>query len=335
MARPSTLEVWLNNVRVGTLTNLPYDQNVFIFDEGYVADANRPTLSLSFLDAHRNVITRPQQVTARVPPFFSNLLPEGPLREYLAERGGVHPAREFFLLWLLGTDLPGAVRIHDAEGRALPPPGPSSGKTIDRHHGELLRFSLAGVQLKFSAVGQPERQLRIPAEGRGGHWIVKLPQPRYPLVPENEFSMMKFALEVGIDVAEVALVPTNEFENLPKEFANDKSNSLAVKRFDRTADGARIHIEDFNQVYGQFPGSKYKRYSYGNMLGDIWRVIGGRGITEFVRRLIFNAAIGNADMHLKNWSLRYPDGRSPQLSPGYDFVSTIRYVDDRTMALSL
>lgn len=71
------------------------------------------------------------------------------------------------------------------------------------------------------------------------------------------------------------------------------------------------------------------------MAGDIWRVLGQQGLAEFIRRLIFNAAIGNADMHLKNWSLIYPDAKTPQLSPGYDFVSTIRYTQDTTMALSI
>jgi serine/threonine-protein kinase HipA len=331
--RPSVLEVWLNDFRVGTITNLPYDRNLFVFDEAYIADENRPTLSLSFLDSRQWVITKPQEVTARVPAFFSNLLPEGHLREYLAERGQINAVREFFLLWLLGADLPGAVRVQDAEGRALPPRENERKRMAVTD--DVLRFSLAGVQLKFSAVGQLGKQLAIPVEGRGGHWIVKLPSARFRGIPENEFSMMTLASEVGIEVAEVALVPTNTIQNLPTEFADDTSNSLIVRRFDRTIEGGRIHIEDFNQVYAQYPAAKYNNYSYGNMAGDIWRVVGEKALSEFIRRLVFNAGIGNADMHLKNWSLIYPDGRTPMLSPAYDFVSTIQYMDDRKMALSI
>jgi serine/threonine-protein kinase HipA len=44
---------------------------------------------------------------------------------------------------------------------------------------------------------------------------------------------------------------------------------------------------------------------------------------EFLRRLVFNALIGNADMHLKNWSLIYPARRRAALAPAYDFVSTV------------
>ena len=334
--RPSVLEVWLNQTRVGTLTNLPYDRNLFVFDEDYVADRNRPVLSLNFYDVNGNLVTEPQEVQTKVPPFFSNVLPEGRLREYLAARGGVKEVREFFLLWLLGADLPGAVLIQDSEGRPLPPAGDNKDEGQARPIPEkVLRFSLAGLQLKFSAVGSPGKQLAVPAEGRGGYWIIKLPSPSYSHVPENEFSMMKLAADVGIEVAEVGLVPTNQVEGLPEEFSKMTANSLYVRRFDRTAEGARIHIEDFNQLYGQFSGAKYDNYSYTNMAGDIWRVLGEQAVVEFVRRLIFSAAIGNADMHLKNWSLFYPDGRSPQLSAGYDFVSTIQYINDRKMALSI
>jgi len=43
---------------------------------------------------------------------------------------------------------------------------------------------------------------------------------------------------------------------------------------------------------------------------------------------------GNADMHLKNWSLLYPDGRTPVLSPAYDFVATLPYIPGDTLALT-
>jgi serine/threonine-protein kinase HipA len=58
------------------------------------------------------------------------------------------------------------------------------------------------------------------------------------------------------------------------------------------------------------------------------------GTYEFVRRLVFSVLIGNGDMHLKNWSLLYPDGRKPVLSPAYDVVSTLPYIPGDTLALS-
>ena len=57
-------------------------------------------------------------------------------------------------------------------------------------------------------------------------------------------------------------------------------------------------------------------------------------MTEFIRRLVFNVLIGNADMHLKNWSLVYPNRRAPELSLAYDFVSTVAYIPDDKLALT-
>ncbi len=58
-------------------------------------------------------------------------------------------------------------------------------------------------------------------------------------------------------------------------------------------------------------------------------------IREFVRRLVFNTLIGNADMHIKNWSVYYPDRRTARLAPAYDFVSTIAYLPDTEAALTV
>jgi len=144
---PTVLEIWLNQTRVGTLTNLPYDQNLFVFDDDYVRASDRPVLSLSFYDENRNLIVEPEQVQTKIPLFFSNLLPEGRLREYLAATAGIKQVREYFLLWLLGADLPGAVLAQDAEGAPLPPEDSGAGEKIRRRQERILRFSLAGVQL--------------------------------------------------------------------------------------------------------------------------------------------------------------------------------------------
>lgn len=332
----STLRIKLGNRLVGTITNVVTDKNIFVFDPGYVEDEQRPVLSLSNYDIERKLITRPRDVQRRLPPFFSNLLPErdGVLRDYLAQRAGISPEREFSLLWLVGADLPGAVIAEDSEGQPLPPAEEKS-ETREANKQEVLRFSLAGVQLKFSAIGRGGKQLRIPVQGRDGQWIVKLPSPRFPNVPENEFAMMTLAKEVGIDVPEFGLIPVSAIENLPAEFAEEKMNAYFIRRFDRGPDGERIHAEDFNQIYGQYPEKKCEQHGYTGMAKDIWALLGGKGLSEFIRRLIFNAAIGNADMHLKNWSLLYRDGRTPTLAPGYDYVSTMRYLPERGLGLPL
>ncbi len=86
------LDICLGDYRVGSVTNLGSDHNVFMFDPAYGADAERPMLSLGFLNAKGELSApaRPPQV--KLPPFFANLLPEGQLRTYLAERAQVNPA---------------------------------------------------------------------------------------------------------------------------------------------------------------------------------------------------------------------------------------------------
>ncbi len=107
MAEVSVLNIKLHSEIIGTLTHVHGDRTLFSFADAYSENPNRPTLSLSFKDDFGQLITDLPATQTRVLPFFSNLLPEGHLREYLTERAGVNPQREFFLLWTLGRDLPG------------------------------------------------------------------------------------------------------------------------------------------------------------------------------------------------------------------------------------
>lgn len=42
------LSVWLGQTLVGSITELPNDRNIFVFDETYAENPDRPVLSLSF-----------------------------------------------------------------------------------------------------------------------------------------------------------------------------------------------------------------------------------------------------------------------------------------------
>ena len=337
MADVHVLDVLLHGEPVGTLARLDGDRTLFGFRDAYLQDADRPVLGLGFKDRLGEPITSFRPTRTRLLPYFSNLLPEGRLRTYLAERAGVHPEREFFLLWVLGLDLPGAVTIRTPTGDAWPSedhdasdrPAPGAGG----RQRQALRFSLAGVQLKFSAVEAARGGLTIPAEGIGGSWIVKLPSPEYEGVPENEYSMMTLAGLMGMSVPPVRLIDVRDIANLPAGIGRFGGAALAVARFDRTPDGGSVHVEDFAQVFGVYPERKYRQASACNIAA----VVGAEGtsadVAEFIRRLTFNTLIGNADMHLKNWSLMYPDRRRAALAPAYDFVSTIAYIPDDKAAL--
>ena len=332
----NALAVRLHGQQIGVLNRLAGDRQIFAFEQDYIDDPQRPTLSLSFKGSTGGLVTALRPVPRRVPPFFSNLLPEGHLREYLAKLADVNPEREFFLLAVLGADLPGALVVAPLDANA---------KEGDSHHGaaaELddplpeaaLRFSLAGVQLKFSAVMEASSGLTIPAGGMGGSWIVKLPSARFAAVPENEFVMLELARRAGITVPASRLVAVADIQGLPEEARAPGGKALAVQRFDRVPGGEPVHMEDFAQVFGQFPNDKYKQHSYANIAAVLWAEAGEESTLEFVRRLVFSVLIGNADMHLKNWSLLYPDKRKPVLSPGYDFVATLPYIPNDSLALS-
>lgn len=332
----SVLEVQLHGRTIGTLTNVGGARTIFSFTDDYIADENRPVLSLSFKDEFGALITDFPATQRQIAPFFSNLLPEGHLRKYLARQAGVNTQREFFLLWVLGRDLPGALNVRPADGEAWPP-------GLDDEPGEerlarqenALRFSLAGVQLKFSAIHNEKKAggLTIPAEGVGGSWIVKLPSATFEGVPENEFAMMSLARLIGIEVPEFELVDTASIGGLPDGLGKLRGHqAFAIKRFDRGADGP-VHIEDFAQVFGLYPEDKYDKRTYRYIAKVLGIETGEANVAEFIRRLVFSALIGNADMHLKNWSLIYPDGRTPRLAPAYDLLSTIAFLEDETMAL--
>ena len=327
------LEILLGEIRVGTLTLLEGDRTIFSFREDYINKARRPVLSQAFINMAGELITEFSPTRMKLHPFFSNLLPEGHLRTYLAERGGVKPEREYMLLQLLGYDLPGAVIVKPDDNIRHAVESEWEIETIEEE--QPYRFSLAGVQLKFSAISESKGGLTIPAKGVGGDWIVKLPSQSYPHVPENEWSMLHLAGEAGIPVPEANLIPLGKIKKLPDLGIFSDKNALAVKRFDRNENGSRIHIEDFAQVYSQYPKNKYGKVSYLNIANMLWTLAGEEGLVDFIRRLVFTIIIGNGDMHLKNWSFIYHDGITPTLSPAYDFVSTIPYIPSDTLALTL
>ena len=283
MSNVSVLNVNLYGEPIGTLTNLGGDRTIFAFTDEYIENPDRPTLGLAFKDEFGELYTDFRPYQKRVMPFFSNLLPEGHLRKYLAEQAGVNPEREFYLLWALGHDLPGAITITPADGEAWPPDAADGADDHgDDQRENALRFSLAGVQLKFSAVMEASGGLTIPASGVGGSWIVKLPSREFAGVPENEFSMMKLAGLIGMNVPAIDLVSIDAIKNLPEGIDKIGNHAFVIERFDRLSDGSRVHIEDFAQVYGLYPEDKYGNGTFRNIAQVIAAEGNDADIIEYV-----------------------------------------------------
>ena len=254
----------------------------------------------------------------------------------------------------LGADLPGALQItpdldpvaiehvDSREGFADGDAGMLGRQDVNTGASAAyrIRFSLAGVQLKLSMMWSGNT-LMLPGAGELGDHLVKLPSRHYPDVPENEFAMMKWAGETGIDVPDCKMSTAKDLGPVPPGFdVLEGSTIYVVRRFDRGPYGPsqdeRIHMEDLNQVVDNWPEAKYEGASYERLGRIILALCGEEDFLEYVRRLTFCIGIGNEDAHLKNWTIWYPDRIRPRLSPAYDLVSTIQYEElDRGMALKL
>lgn len=344
MSTVSTLEVRLNDLLVGYLTHYPDEKTVFVIDESYIEyGERRPLLSLSLArpndeTATRNLLLDDRHKTASVktPPFFSNLLPEGRLRTRIAQRLKVHEDREFMLLLALGGDLPGAVILTsiDTPARLKRHHGIAAAPTADDLH--ELKFSLGGMQIKFSMRRQGERYT-LPGSGKLGNYIVKPPSSDFEALPMVEAATMETARAAGMDVPEVLLLPPSRIHGLPNMTGYRQGEPFyAIRRFDRPESG-RIHVEDFAQAFNLRAQQKYGRVNY-EMIGRTLLLYAGglSDLKEMARRLMLNVVMGNGDAHIKNWSLIYTNPLRPRLAPAYDLVSTVAYTThDTSLALNI
>lgn len=343
--RPGILGIFLRpapdrEVRVGSLIRDAAGTTSFDLDEAYLRfGRNRPIISLAWhaeteeetLDRLRN---RDDKVRHHqyLPPYFNNLLPEGALRVLVEREFGTGTFDNFDVLARLGGDLPGAVVARREAGE--PPPKRRAEEFADEPAKTFpISFSLAGVQLKFSMHADTHR-LTAPGADESGDVILKLPSELYPDLVENEFMSLQLAKLAGVNVSEARLVDIRSIEGVPEQYVKLGDHALSVRRFDRAPGGIRVHTEDFAQVAGTTNDEKYWRWNQETMLKLSKRFaedpIGE--VLEMMRRLTVDIMIGNADGHLKNTSLIFPDGRHPRLSPAYDIVSTLTYVGER-MAL--
>lgn len=332
--RIQSLDIALNNLPIGTLVRTPGDYNAFNLLPSYRSLNNPPIFSLSLRSVDGGLRRDPKPIRGALPPFFANLLPEEKLREAMEKHhaASVRPGNDFDLLAALGTNLPGAVRALPSDGSPVP-----IGPAADA--GKKARFSLAGVQMKLSVMKNTGKEggITLAVNDEQGQYIAKFPSLTHIGLSENEFAILALAEALGMDVPARELVDRSEFAGIPEEFNTMSTGKvLLVRRFDREASGARVHMEDFAQVFGRYPSEKYTGATYHNIAAALNSGVSFDAAIEFVRRLALTALTGNSDMHLKNWSLLYPgDGRTPTLSPVYDVLSTIPYIPNDGMALGL
>jgi len=344
----NVLRLTLHGRLVGYLAGFLNARNVLSFADEFKEDATRPTFSLI---THPNfphsdkLMAEPWARNQRLHPSISNLLPEGSLRELIAQGLKVHVDNEFHILSYLGKDLPGALVAEAMEPEDVPDSVLTThgkAKAVPFHNllGEKVnqenKFSLAGVQMKFS-MKEKDGRYNLPSGDALGDWIIKTPSAKHKDVPVNEYTAMSLAALVGVDIPEIKLVELNKLDNLPQINLPDEKLAFAIKRFDRNSK-TRIHMEDFAQVLVKYPHEKYNSANY-EQIGRILYGFSGDGLADvqqFARRLLVNILLANGDAHLKNWSLLYSDKITPRLSPAYDIVTTSVYIDgEKQYALNL
>ena len=327
------LIVWWNGARVGQLALNEYGEPEFAYAEDWLATSNARPVSAS-------LPLQPEPFDRRATlPFFEGLLPEASQRTAIAQALGISERNEFRLLEEIGGEVAGAIEVWP-EGVE-----PASDSTPDRSRSlsddELvalidrlptrpmlaggedgLRLSLAGAQSKLPVVYR-DGEIALPAPGQPTTHILKPEIARFEGTAENEAFCMRLARAIGLDVAEVQY----------RDVGNKRF--LLIERYDRLTgeDGRtiRLHQEDFCQALGFTSARKYASDG-GPVFRDCFALVRrltsrpGAEALKLLDAALFNAVIGNADAHAKNFSLLYLPDRT-QLAPLYDLLSTIAYPD--------
>lgn len=175
------------------------------------------------------------------------------------------------------------------------------------------RLTLTGVQKKLSlSLRQDEKKERFTVVGLDGRFILKPSTEEYPEIAEIEHLSMKLAEQQQIPMAECGLV-----------YLSSGERAFITRRFDRVKN-EKIQMEDFCQLSEKSTARKYNgsSESLGKVIDKYSAQPQDDKLTLF-QIILFSFWIGNADMHLKNFSLwQDPRSNSVRMSPGYDFVST-------------
>lgn len=354
------LAIYIGARRAGLLFQYPLavDQviNRFVADEAFLIDPHQEVISLSYWNPGAQAAywrnrkeprlngsySRNEKNGMLLPSFFQNLLPEGPLRELIAEKRGCTTADHFELLAATGKDLPGNVSARPVDltreelGDLITDSNDALEMSITAEPMEE-GVSVSGVQAKLAAVkvnGRFVARTKLTSEdtGKVRHVIAKLPVVKDPFLPELEDLSLRMAHAAGVNTVEAELAPLGLLEaehGYDLGDVNAETKFLAVFRYDRDTDtpNGRIHAEDFAQILGVQPEEKYKGGDYLSIARILQALpsLGEPAVHELLRRILVSEMLGNPDMHLKNIGLIYPDGRTPVLPPAYDIVGYAAY----------
>ncbi len=197
---------------------------------------------------------------------------------------------------------------------------------------QVVRSSITvtGVQPKLSLDLEPAKQTTLPQRftivGLWGTYILKPPTKQYPYLPEVE--------DVTMHLASLSKIKT-----VPHSLIRLQNGSLAylTKRIDRNK-SEKIHMEDMCQLTERLTEHKYDG-SYEQIAKAILKFSANPvlDVINFYEQVVFSFLTGNADMHLKNFSLIKDPLLGYSLAPAYDMVATalVNPSDKEELALTL
>lgn len=191
-------------------------------------------------------------------------------------------------------------------------------------------FTVPGVQKKISLHLSHEDNPRLTLVNYPTGYILKPQTDEYAALPELEYLVMQMAQASGIRTVPYALLRLH---------AQDDSFAYITRRIDRV-DNQMLAMEDFCQLDGRLTEDKYRgSYERCGKIISRYSAANGLDVTELYLRVVFSFAVGNSDMHLKNFSLIETAEKSGHyvLSAAYDMLSTnvVIPADREQLALTL
>ncbi|CAN5314706.1 HipA domain-containing protein [soil metagenome] len=310
------LEAWLEGQHAGQFVFDNDDTVRFDYDE----HAPQTPISLS--------LPRDGSATKRAAAnFLDNLLPDhAATRARMAHTYGATSTSTADLLAKAGGDVAGGLLILP-EGETAPTGPVSLNPALDRDIADRInsikldpdawaprdlpaRFSLAGTQGKFAIVLMDGEWYWSNAGAPSTH-IIKPGRPTLRNVEAAEAAALTLASNAGVPAAAARVLCVED------------QSAFIIERFDREPRShllsRRLLAEDLAQALGVGPDSKYdvSARQVTQLLGTV--DADGEIVRGFLRQLVFNIVVGNADAHSKNYSiLLRQDG--VRLAPLYDVV---------------
>jgi len=192
------------------------------------------------------------------------------------------------------------------------------------------QISVTGAQPKLSLhlekLAKKDEPQRFSIVGLWGGYILKPPSRQYRFLPELEDLTMHLAEIAGMDVVPHSLIRLSSGQL-----------SYITRRIDRIS-AQKVHMEDMCQLTERLTEQKYNgsHEQIGKAIVK-YSAIPGLDLVNFFEQVLFSFLTGNADMHLKNFSLINNPDLGYVLSPAYDMVASSLVVegDDEELALTL